>query len=186
MKSFAIGDTQFVKRHLLNHRWGKNMITYPTIRFECQVSGKKLIAEVVTQVNNLTQFDFMARFSDGFEDIFQHDPTRGIWKALRDKKSAYLRKIKDDLAALRFYQPNRHYLNFRHQVGQEPVNIWVFETLPEDGFKVYSVYYKGDYRFDMKKIFGVWYARSVRQDARPIDGILVDKIGEMIDQKMAR
>jgi len=56
------------------------MITYPSIRFECQVSGKKLIAEVVTQVKNLTQFDFVARFSDGFEDIIQHDPTRGIGK----------------------------------------------------------------------------------------------------------
>lgn len=165
-------------------REAEPMITYPSIKFECQISGKKLVAEVVTQVKDLTRFDFSTRFSDGFEDTFQHDRVLGIWKAIRDRKSAYLKKIKDDLAALQYYQPHRHYLNFQHKLGQERINIWVFETLPEEGFPVYSVYYKGDYRFDIRKMFGAWYGKSVRQDAAPVDSGLVQKIGEMLDRKL--
>ena len=145
-----------------------------------------MIAEVITEVFELGRFNFTTRFSDGFEDTYSLDKALGKWNALRDKKSAYLKKIKDDLRALLYYQPNRHYLNFQYPMGQELVNIWIFETFPEDGCRVYSIYFKGDYRFDMKKMFGAWYARSVRNDAAPIDNKLVDRIGEMVEKEMSK
>ena len=161
------------------------MITYPPIKFECQVSGKELIAEVVAEEVNPGQFNFNTRFSDGFEDIFSHDEGSGIWKAIRDKKAAYLKKIKDDLSALVAYQIDMQYFSFRHKIGQQVKNVWVFETQREGGNKVYTIYYHGDYRFEIKKIRGSWHAKTVRQiNPEIIDERLVAKIGEMIDAKI--
>lgn len=161
------------------------MVTYPRIKFECQVNGKELIAEVVAQETNPGHFNFNTRFSDGFEDTFIHEEKSGLWEAIRDKKAAYLKRIKDDLSALVAYQIDRHYLSFRHSIGSRTVNIWVFETEWEDKNMIYTVYYKGDYQFEMKKIYGGWYARSVRPGKNKIiDETFVDKIGEMIDARI--
>lgn len=161
------------------------MITYPPIKFECQVSGKELIAEVVAEEINPGQFNFNTRFSDGFEDIFSHDEKSGIWNAIRDKKSSYLKKIRDDLSALLSYQIDKYYLTFKHKIWQQLVNIWVFETQREDGYIVYTVYYHGDYRFEMKKIVDTWYAKTVRNiNPEIIDERLVTKIGEMINTEI--
>lgn len=166
------------------------MITYPTIKFECKVSGKELIAEVVAEEINPGQFNFNTRFSDGFEDIFSHDEESGTWKSHKDSKSAYLKKIQDDLSALMSYQVDRHYLSFRHTIGKESINVWVFETQREDGdmvypkggYKRYTVYYNGDYRFEMKKVRGAWHAKTVRQiNPEIIDENLVAIISKMID-----
>lgn len=169
------------------------MITYPPIKFECKVSGKKLTAEVVAEEVNPGQFNFNTRFSDGFEDIFSHDERSGTWKAHKDTRSAYLKKIQDDLCALRCYQVGRHYLNFRHAWGNQVINVWVFETQRLDGYMVYSkggrkrytVYYNGDYRFEMEKVCGAWYAKTVRQtNPEIIDEKLVATIGKMIEARI--
>jgi len=166
------------------------MITYPLIKFECTVSGKELIAEVVAEEINPGQFNFNTRFSDGFEDVFSHDEGAKTWKALHDTQASYLNKIQDDLAALRCYQVGRHYLSFPHTINDHVTNVWVFETQREDGYMVYSkggckryaVYYNGDYRFEMKKVYGGWYAKTVRQiNPEIIDENLVIRIGQMID-----
>lgn len=161
------------------------MVTYPRIKFECEVDGKELIAEVVAQETNPGHYNFNTRFSDGFEDVFTHEERSGVWKANRDKEQAYLEQVRDDLSALVCYQIDRHYLSFRHELGNEIVNVWIFETEWEDGSMIYTVYYKGDYQFEMKKVFGGWYARSVRQHKRKvINDELVGKVGSMIDSKM--
>ncbi len=161
------------------------MVTYPRIKFECQVNGKELIAEVVAQETNPGHYNFNTKFSDGFEDTFIHEERSGLWKAIRDKKAAYLEKIKDDLSALVAYQIDRHYLSFRHNLGSQLMNIWVFETQWEDRSMLYTVYYKGDYQFEMKKIDGGWQARTVRQANNcSIDEQLVAKIGKMIDTRI--
>ena len=166
------------------------MITYPPIKFECKVSGRELVAEVVAEEINPGKFNFNTRFSDGFEDIFSHDEESKTWNAIRDTKADYLKKIQDDLSALMSYQVGRHYLNFRHRLRDQIINVWVFETQREDGYMVYSkggckcytVYYNGDYRFEMKKVGGAWYAKTVRQiNPESIDENLVAIIGKMID-----
>lgn len=161
------------------------MVTYPPIKFECQVKGKELIAEVVANETDPGHFKFDTRFSDGFEDTFTlHEPT-GLWKAIRDKEAAYLKKIKDDLSALVSYQIDRHYLSFRHVIAGKLTNIWVFETEWEDGSLIYTVYYRGDYRFEMKKVWGAWTAKTVRQqNPEQIDDQLVETIGKMIDDRI--
>jgi hypothetical protein len=169
------------------------MITYPPIKFECSIRGKELIAEVVAKEIDAGHFNFNTRFSDGFEDTFIHDDEVGIWKAVRDKEADYLERVKDDLSALLSYQVDRHYLTFRYKIGDELVNIWVFETQREDGYMVYSssgcktyvVYYKGDYRFEIKKTGCAWYAKTVRQvNPEIIDENLVATIGKMIDTRI--
>jgi hypothetical protein len=161
------------------------MVIYPRIKFECCVNGEDLIAEVVAQETYPGHFNFNTRFSDGFEDTFIHEERSGTWNATRDKKAAYLEEIKDDLSALEAYQIDRHYLSFRHRIGVELVNVWVFDTEWEDDGTIYTVYYKGDYQFEMKKIYGGWYARSVRMEKnKVIDNDLVARIGQMIDAKI--
>lgn len=169
------------------------MITYPTIKFECKVSGKELIAEVVTEEINPGKFNFNTRFSDGFEDIFSHDEESGTWKSQKDTKPSYLKRIQDDLSALRCYQVGRHYLSFPHTIDNQVINVWMFETQREDGYMVYSkggckcyaVYYNGDYRFEMKKVGGAWYAKTVRHiNPETIDETLVGTIGKMIDAQI--
>lgn len=161
------------------------MVIYPKIRFECEVAGQDLIAEVVARETNPGHFNFNTKFSDGFEDIFIHEEQSGLWKATKDKKADYLEKIKDDLSALVAYQIDRHYLTFRQLIGTEITNVWVFETEWEDGSVIYTVYYKGDYQFELKKIYGGWYPRSVRAGKNEmIDKALVEKIGKMIDARI--
>src|SRR5688572_3363962 len=169
------------------------MITYPTIKFECQVSGKELIAEVDGRKIRPGYYNFNTRFSDGFEDTFIHEEGSGIWRAVGDKEPDYLERIKDDLSALLSYQVGRHYLSFRHKIEDDIVNIWVFETQREDGYmmyskggyKVYTVYYKGDYRFEVKKIGTAWHAKTVRHvNPEVIDETLVTTIGQMIDARI--
>lgn len=161
------------------------MITYPPIKFECQVNGKKLLAEVETKALEWGKFEFVTKFSDGFCDTFFHDEESGTWEPERDKRATYLKKIKDDLSALVFYPAFKHYLNFRHKIGNQLVNIWVFEAEMERSNVVYTVYYNGSYRFEMKKVRGAWHAKTVKQDQPEIiDGELVDKIGKMIDEKI--
>lgn len=169
------------------------MIVYPPIKFECKISGRNMVAEVVAEEVNPGQYNFNTRFSDGFADTFSHDEGSGTWKANKDKRYAYLNKIQDDLAALRCYQVGRHYLSFRHVVANQLINIWVFETQREDGYMVYSkggckqyaVYYNGDYRFEIKKNCGAWEAKTVRHlNPEVIDDKLVAKIGWMIDEKI--
>ena len=160
------------------------MVTYPRIKFPCHVEGKELVAEVLAQETNPGHFNFATKFSDGFEDTFIHEESSGIWRATRNKKTIYLEKIKDDLSALTRYQIDRHYLSFRHQLEGQTVNIWVFETEWEDGSVLYTVYYKGEYQFEMKKVRGAWRSRSVRGNRQPANEELVLTIGNMIDAKI--
>lgn len=162
------------------------MVTYPRIKFECEVDGKELVAEVQAQEVKPGHYSFNTRFSDGFEDTYLHDERAGLWKAIHDKKRSYLKQIKDDLSALVCYQIDRAYFSFRHLIGTELVNIWVFETQWEDRSMIYTIYYKGDYQFDMKKIRGAWYAHSVRSQHADIDDSLVSTIGGLIEAKMKR
>lgn len=161
------------------------MVVYPPIKFECQVEGKNLIAEVVANELQPGHFSFSTKFSDGFEDIFIHEEGSGLWRSASDKKSPYLKKIQDDLSALVSYQIDRHYLSFRHRMGDQLVNIWVFESEWEKESPLYTVYYLGDYRFEMKKIGGGWQAKTVRQvNPENIDRELVDKTGRLIDARI--
>jgi hypothetical protein len=161
------------------------MITYPPIKFECQVNGKQLLAEVETKAHEGGKFEFSTKFSDGFSDTVFHDEKSGTWKTGRDKKATYFKKIKDDLSALVSYPAFKHYLSFRHKVGNQLVNIWVFETEMENRNVVYTIYYHGNYQFEMKKIRGGWHAKTVKQNQPElIDGELVDKIGKMIDERI--
>jgi hypothetical protein len=169
------------------------MITYPPIRFRCKVSGRELTAEVVTEAVRPGQYNFNTRFSDGFCDTFFHDERSNTWAAGKDERSAYLEKIQDDLSVLRKYQVGRHYLSFRHKVNGRTINIWVFETQRVDGYmmysmggcKCYSVFYNGDYRFEIQKINGAWQGKTVRHaNPETIDQVLVAKIGTMIDARI--
>ena len=163
------------------------MITYPPIKFECRVNGKELLAEVETKALDGGKFEFCTKFSDGYSDTVFHDEKSGVWKTGHVKTAAYFKKIKDDLSALLFYPAFKHYLNFRHKIGNQVVNIWVFETETENRTVVYTIYYHGNYRFEMKKIRGGWYAKTVKQD-RPesIDEELIEKIGKMIDDRIKK
>ena len=169
------------------------MITYPPIKFQCKVSGRELTAEVITEAVKPGRYNFNTRFSDGFCDTFSHDENGNTWAAGKDGMPSYLEKIQDDLSVLRKYQVGRHYLCFPHTIHGRPSNIWVFETQRIDGYmtyssrgcKSYSVFYNGDYRFDIQKINGAWEGKTVRHiNPETIDEDLVSTIGSMIDARI--
>lgn len=163
------------------------MITYPPIKFECRVKGKELLAEVETKAYDGGKFEFATRFSDGYSDTVFHDETSGTWKTGNAKSETYFKKIKDDLSALLFYPAFKHYMSFRHKVGNQLTNIWVFETETDDRNIVYTIYFHGNYRFEMKKVRGAWFAKTVKQgQPEIIDQNLVNKIGKMIDDKIKK
>jgi hypothetical protein len=169
------------------------MITYPPIKFRCEVSGRELTAEVITEALRPGQYKFNTRFSDGYADTFSHDEVSDTWRAGKGKRSSYLKRIQDDLCVLEKYQVGRHYLSFRHTIKGRPANIWVFETQRSDGYmmyskggcKCYSVFYNGDYRFDIQKINGAWQGKTVRySNPEKIDEKLVAHIGALIDARI--
>ena len=50
---------------------------------------------------------------------------------------------------------------------------------------MFTIYYQGNYRFEMKKVRGVWHAKTVKQNQPEIiDQELVKKIGKMIDDRI--
>ncbi|RYG53874.1 MAG: hypothetical protein EOO01_03190 [Chitinophagaceae bacterium] len=169
------------------------MITYPSISFPCMVRGRELTAEVITEAVKPGKYNFNTRFSDGFCDTFSHDEISGTWAAVKGGQKSYLEKIQDDLSVLRNYQVGRHYLCFLHTIHGKPTNVWVFETQRIDGYmmyssrgcKCYSVFYNGDYRFDIQKINGAWEGKTVRHsNPERIDETLVTTIGSVIDARI--
>lgn len=153
----------------------------PAISFECLVEGKKLLANITHVEDNGEQFIYRISFSDGYVASFVAPMQGGKWQD-KNLASPYAKAIADDLNAFCGFLPSRPPLCLRLKGEKESFNVWVVPFV----FKAdhYSVFYKGDYHFDVRRT-GVWEASSVRTDAiinREIASIVCKNLGKQVLQ----
>ncbi|WP_276501831.1 hypothetical protein [Terrimonas pollutisoli] len=162
------------------------MITYPVISFQTDIDDKSMGVDVLTQVLDRGQFRFYVKFGNGQEDIYVHDAIHNSWfsEHNEDCEQACFKAVKDDLVTLEYYPVFKKYLVHRKNINGEPVNIWVFESQREKDVIIYTVYFKGDYQFDLKKHRGAWHGESVKKGKAVVDPHLVKEIGKLIDNSI--
>ncbi|MDQ3278213.1 MAG: hypothetical protein M3Q06_07795 [Bacteroidota bacterium] len=153
----------------------------PAIVFECEVEGKKLKAKITHQEDNGLQFIYHISFSDGHAATFVSPMEGGQWYN-EQLASPYARAIRDDLNAFYGFLPAKPPICVRLKSDREAFNVWVVPHVMKALH--YSVFYKGDYRFDVRKTGG-WEANSVRENSvidREIAAIVCKNIEDRILQ----
>lgn len=165
----------------------------PAIEFDCLIEGKKCRARITHIEDNGLQYIYHIGFSDGYSATFVASMESDKW--LDDATSSkYALAIKDDLNAICGFSAKKPPFCIRLKNEKEDTfNVWI---VPH-GYKSYhySVFYRGDYRFDVRKS-KTWEARSVRENhdvnqqiaaivCRNIDGHLVLSLFDEEVQKPA-
>lgn len=132
---------------------------YPAIVFDCLVEGRRLTAKLTHQEDNGVQFIYRISFSDGHTASFVAPMQGGKWH--NDAfSSPYAQAIRDDLDAICGFLPEKPPFCIRLKGEKDSFNVWVVPHV----YKAfhYTVFYKGDYRFDLRKT-EMWEAKSVRE-----------------------
>lgn len=142
----------------------------PHIEFDCTVNGKELTA-AVTHVDYSGRLPFYhVFFSDGHRDAYvpgDEEVHEGFGRTRH--MDAYEAAVYDDLCVVPLLKKGTGRFCIRvHQPGEESFTIWVRER---KGF--YSVYYKGQYQFTLKK-WEQWAVSTMRGK------------GYVINQQLAR
>lgn len=132
----------------------------PAIEFETTVEGKRIKARITHQEDNGLQFIYHIAFSDGYTASFVA-PLQGDRWHNEDFASPYAKAIRDDLNAICGFLPKKPPFCIRLKSDRGAFNVWAIPHV----FKThhYSVFYKGDYRFDLRKT-KIWQAKSVREN----------------------
>ncbi|HEV7334133.1 MAG TPA: hypothetical protein VGN63_24080 [Flavisolibacter sp.] len=151
----------------------------PAIEFECRIDTKKLTAKITHQEDNGFQFIYHISFSDGHAASFVAPIEGGKWY---DEKlaSPYAKAIKDDLNAFCGFLPAKPPVCIRLKSERESFNVWIVPHVMKPLH--YSIFYKGDYRFDVRKGAN-WEANSVR-DSSVIDGEIAAIVCQNIDRRI--
>ncbi|MBB1284304.1 hypothetical protein HRH25_07970 [Flavisolibacter sp. BT320] len=152
----------------------------PVIAFECQVDGKRLQAKITHQEDNGIQFIYHISFSDGHAATFVAPMEGGKWY---DEKlaSPHAKAIKDDLNAFFGFLPSKPPVCIRLKSNREAFNVWIVPQIRKSLH--YNVFYKGDYRFDVRKGNNGWEANSVREGSF-IDSEIAAIVCQNIDQRI--
>ena len=132
----------------------------PAIEFETLVEGKRVKARITHQEDNGIQFIYHISFSDGYAASFVAPMQGDRWHS-EEFSSPYAKAIRDDLNAVCGFLPARPPFCIRLKGNIEVFNVWIVPHV----FKLhhYTVFYKGDYQFDLRKSKG-WQAKSVREN----------------------
>lgn len=152
---------------------------FPAIEFECVMEGKSLVAKLTHQEDNGFQFIYHISFSDGHSASFVAPMQAGNWHQ-EDFASPYAKAIRDDLDAICGFLPARPPICIRLKGEKEPFNVWVVPHV----YKAfhYSVFYKGDYQFDVRRA-KVWEAKSVRDNSY-INGEIASLVCRNIEKRL--
>ncbi len=150
---------------------------FPAIEFECMVEGKKLLAKITHQEDNGIQFIYHISFSDGYTASFVAPIQAGSWY---DEKlaSPYATAIKNDLNAFCGFLPAKPPFCIRLKSERESFNVWIVPHVRKALH--YGVFYKGDYRFDVRKE-GKWEANSLRENS-----FINDEIAAIVCQNIEK
>ena len=149
------------KSTITNHADEILQSVFPKLSFPCYINGQKLTATYLEQTEDaVVDFQFKFSFSDGYSTIFYCNEY-GWADDINNGKPIYLKAIKDDLLALVSCISIEKAMVFPVHFNKTNFNVFVFkDCITTDGFP-YSVYYNGEYRFDIEKINGEWFAKSI-------------------------
>lgn len=172
----AVMQTPFLSDFTVNCDAIKEL--FPPIDFYCVVEGKTLKASITHVEDNGLQFIYRIGFSDGHTASFVASMEGDKW---HDDKfaSPYAKAIHDDLNAFCGFSAKKPPFAIRLKSEKEAFNVWIVPHL----FKAfhYTVFYKGDYRFDLRRTNG-WEAQSVRE-ASSIDHEIAALVCKNIEQR---
>lgn len=154
---------------------------FPVIEFDCIVEGKRLSAKVTHQEDNGIHFIYHISFSDGYTASFVAPLEAGDWY---DEKlaSPYAKAIKDDLNTICGFLPSKPPFCIRLKSERASFNVWI---VPHVRMALhYGIFYKGDYRFDVRKENN-WEANSLRENSF-IDGEIAALVCQNIDKRLVQ
>ena len=151
----------------------------PHIRFDCIVNGKKLTASLTHLEDTEVLTLYHVSFSDGHQDAYLPADADVRQRTGRPRaREAYEASIYSDLSILQtFIKTNKKGVtNFRvYELRGESFNVWLYE---QRGF--YSVYYKGEYRFTLRKRLG-WEVGTNGEKGVVINQQLASLISKQLD-----
>ena len=148
---------------------------FPDISFPCKVNGKKMIARYLGEENHPEDTVFKFSFSDGHETSFRRGEFYDWIDTTTGRGSLYLEGVYGDLPNMYGFAAGCTGSCFTVDKDHSFFNVFVFDVTRSNGDHIKTVYYKGDYRFDLKLIGGVWKARTSRSI----------EVADMIDDEMA-
>lgn len=151
----------------------------PAIEFPCVVEGKRLMATLTHQEDNGLQFIYRVSFSDGHAASFVAPMQGGKWHD-ENFASPYAKAIEEDLDAICGFLPGRPPFCIRLRGEKGAFNVWIVPHVYKPFH--YTVFYKGDYRFDLRKQTG-WEANSVREGSS-VNQEIASLVCRNIDEKL--
>lgn len=156
------------------------MIDQNIFNFTVVVAGKVQRAYILAEEGEDRDFHYRVRFEDGYEDVFHE--VQGELLGLRGAESAaYAEAIKYDVHHYIGLNTDAFWYVFREQVGDEVVNVWIFEEEEEDEEEnlstSWNVHYKKEYRFHLMKVGDIWMVSNRNgKDIPAVDRELSKKV----------
>lgn len=151
------------------------MLEFPVI-----VNGKVLTAIIGEEKRHAEIISFGISFSDGYEDFFYWDPDNEEVFGTRPESKKYAEALRDDLPQALDLDKERFYNIFQHEVNGGVANVWVTESEYESAV-IYTVTYKGAFRFALTRKNGKWDFAEVPLALSDADRKLFERTGFMLD-----
>lgn len=156
------------------------MIGQEVFNFTVSVAGKEERAYVLAEEGEGRDFYYRVKFSDAYEDVFHMVDDKLV--GLRGTSSdAYAEAIKYDVHHFIGLNTDAFWYVFRDLVGDEVVNVWIFEEEEEDEEEnlstSWNVHYKKEYRFHLMKVGDTWMvSNKYGKDIPAVDRELSKKV----------
>jgi|GEM_PF-5607154 len=150
----------------------------PHISFPCLVNGEELTATVTHLENTGVQTLYHVRFSDGHQDAYvpgDEQVREGFGRTRTLDK--YEEAVYEDLCVIQQVEKGYPFISVRvGEEGGESFNVWIRE---KKGY--YSVYYKGQYQFTLRKRER-WESGTMRERGYVINGRLAKLLVNYLEQ----
>jgi hypothetical protein len=160
------------------------MLDQTIFNFTVSVNGKEERAYVLSEEGEGRDFHYRVKFSDAYEDVFHvvEDKLVGLRGAGSD---AYAEAIKYDIHHYIGLNTDAFWYVFRDLVGDEIVNVWIFEEEDEDEDEnlstSWNVHYKKEYRFHLIKVGDHWMvSNKYEKDIPAVDRELSIKVEHLL------
>lgn len=150
----------------------------PTISFPCMVNGIALTATIThKEIMNL-QTLYHIQFSDGHKNNYvAGDAEMKDGFGRTRTPDTYEEAVFEDLCVVKYMEKGSWYINVRvAEVEGASYNVWIRE---KGGY--YSVYYKGQYQFTLRKK-EVWESGTMRERGYVVNGRLAKLLVDYLEK----
>ena len=154
----------------------------PQISFSSTINGKELLATLTHKEAIGAQILYHVLFSDGHADAYavgDLEVQEGFGRTRT--MDAYEEAIFGDLCVLKHLEKGGPFVNLRVcEKGGESFNVWIRE---KSGY--YSVYYKGQYQFTLRKKDG-WQSGTVREKGYAVNERLAKLLADYLEEHLLK